>query len=315
VDRRRAKSLVKIAVKSIIAVAVLAAVGGHVRKTWRELASHRETLHLDAGSLALAVPFYLTGLGLFGGFYARILRFSPTPMPVLPALRAYYISHLGKYVPGKALVVVLRAGLSAPFGARPATAAFATVYETVVMMASGGLIAAIGFATPPVQGLALGAGLGLGLTFLILVEPRIFPRLSKLLSIPFRGVGSDAFPHYSHRLLGEGLLWSSCGWIFLGLSQVAVIAAVMGRLPALEVWPAIIGGVALATVAGFAVAVLPAGLGVREWVLMVALKPAIGESLAVVSTLVLRLVWVVGEATAAAALGFLRPRLVPTNVP
>ena len=69
-----------------------------------------------------------------------------SPIALGPALRAYLVSHLGKYVPGKAMVVVMRAGMSVPFGARGATAAIATFYETLVMMASGGLLAALGFA-------------------------------------------------------------------------------------------------------------------------------------------------------------------------
>ena len=100
----------------------------------------------------------------------------------MPALRAYVVSHLGKYVPGKAMVVVVRAGMVVPFGARASTAAIATFYETLVMMAAGGLVAAAGFATAagservdlelpvlgpvslPVYGLAalLGSGAGAG---------------------------------------------------------------------------------------------------------------------------------------------------------
>ena len=57
----------------------------------------------------------------------------------------------------------------------------------------------------------------------------------------------------------------------------------------------VIASVALATVAGFVVAVLPGGLGVREGVLMSALAPALGSDRAVVAALVLRLVWVVAE--------------------
>ena len=46
------------------------------------------------------------------------------------------------------MVVVVRSTLVAPAGARPAASAFATLYETLVMMAAGGFLA--------------GAGLGLG---------------------------------------------------------------------------------------------------------------------------------------------------------
>ncbi|MFI5459194.1 MAG: UPF0104 family protein, partial [Isosphaerales bacterium] len=66
--------------------------------------------------------------------------------------------------------------------------------------------------------------------------------------------------------------------------------------------PVVIASVALATVAGFVVAVLPGGLGVREGVLMSALAPALGSDNAVVAALVLRLVWVGAELAAAALL-------------
>lgn len=306
-DRRRTKAVIKVVVKLLLGVVVLVAVSRHISKTWHELATHHERLRIASGPVALAVPLYLVGLGLFGCFYTRILTNSPTPIPLVPAVRAYYISHLGKYVPGKALVVVMRAGFSAPYGARPATAAFATLYETLVMMAAGGVVAVLGFVVPPVQLVPLGVSAGLGVAFLIVVAPRVFPWVSKLISVPFPGVGPDAFPFFSSRLLAEGLLWSLAGWILLGLSEVAVIYAVAPRVIPLEVWPVIIGSVALATVAGFAVAVLPAGLLVREWVLMTTLVPAVGENVAVVSTLLLRLVWVVGEVLAAAALGLARP--------
>jgi uncharacterized membrane protein YbhN (UPF0104 family) len=62
-------------------------------------------------------------------------------------------------------------------------------------------------------------------------------------------------------------------------------------------------------VAGFAVAVLPGGLGVREGVLMTALTPALGPDTAVIAALALRLTWVLGEVLAAGALALVRPPL------
>ena len=55
----------------------------------------------------------------------------------------------------------------------------------------------------------------------------------------------------------------------------------------MALWPAVVGGVALATVAGFAVAVLPGGLGVREGVLMTTLSPTLGADTAVIAALAL----------------------------
>jgi glycosyltransferase 2 family protein len=324
------KSRAKLALKAILTVLVLAFVARHVARTWRDLLDRGQTLRLDGAWVAVAVVLYLAGLTAFGVYFWRIMKAGPTPTQLAPALRAYLISHLGKYVPGKAMVVVMRAGLVVPFGARPATAAFATLYETLVMMAAGGLTAGLGFAigsgpsakvpVPLFGGREIEAplawmGFGLGLAFLVVVWPSVFPRLAGLARMPLPNVGPDALPRFSGRLLVEGLAWSLLGWVLLGLSQVAVIRGLTtGGLP-ISSWPLVIASVALATVAGFVVPIAPGGLGVREWVLWTALASALDRDLAVVAALVLRLAWVVGEVLAAAVLTAIRPALPGPSSP
>lgn len=303
-DRRRWIGWGKAAIKAAIALLVVVAVGRYVAKTWGDFQRVGRSLQVDAGRVAAACGVYLGGLSCFGLFYGRLLGASP-----FPALRAYLISHLGKYVPGKAMVVVLRAGLISPFGVRPATAALGTLYETLVMMAAGGLVAAFGFAlsSGPIQALPALASLGLGGGFLLLVEPRVFPRLARVIRVPFPNVGPDALPALSQRRLAEGLLWALGGWMLLGLSQVATIRAIFPEGASVDRWPLVVAGVALATVAGF-VSGLPGGAFVREWVLMKTLAPAVGQDRAVVSALALRLTWVLAEAGSAAVLAMVRPR-------
>ncbi len=325
VRRPGPRGWVKVAIKSVLAVVVIAAVARHASKTVAQLRDRGESIRIAPAGFAAAVGLYVAGLVPLGVFYGRVLAASRTPIGTFAAIRAYLISHLGKYVPGKALVVVMRAGLSVPSGARPATAAFATFYETLVMMAAGGLLAAVALGrgesvTIPLpfgdgRSLTLPLawlGLGTGLAFLVVVEPKVFPRLATLARLPFRGVGPDALPTVSWRLLAEGLALATVGWTLLGLSQVAVLAAIgpSGRLA--SEWPTVVGSVALATVAGFVVPISPGGLGVREWVLWTALASAIDRDRAVVAALVLRLAWVVGELAAAAVLvAVRRPGLAP----
>lgn len=303
------KRYVKPAVKAGLAVVVLWALGRHVGRTWTELRSHGGRVRLEPAWLIAGALLYLAGLTAFGVFFAKVMASSPSPVGAAPALRAYLISHLGKYVPGKAMVVVMRVGLVVPHGARPATAAFATVYETLVMMAAGAMVGAAGFGLGPgpVQALPIVLGVGLTAVFLVVVAPAVFPRVATLARLPFPNVGPDALPSLSGRLLAVGLLWSLGGWALLGLSQLAVIRAVAtaGIDPGL--WPLVTASVALATVAGFVVAVLPGGLGVREGVLIATLTPALGDETAVVASLTLRLTWVAAEAGSAALLWAVRP--------
>jgi glycosyltransferase 2 family protein len=316
------KQLTIATAKTAVAVVVLWAVGRHVLRTYADLRGKSESLHFDPLWLTISGALYLAGLLACAVFYERILRSSSAPIGFLPAWRAYIVSHLGKYVPGKAMVVVLRSGLVVPYGGRASTAAIATFYETLVMMGAGGLVAAIGFAggsrSETIQ-LALwgwgpvelsiyriGAitGLALALVFLIVVLPPVFGRVAGLVTLPIPGLGPGAFPRITGRLLCQGLFWSSGGWVLLGLSQLAVIRsfdpAGADSVAALGLAPEVIASVALATVAGFVVAVLPGGLGVREGVLMSSLAPTLGNDHAVVAALSLRLVWVAAELVAAA---------------
>jgi uncharacterized membrane protein YbhN (UPF0104 family) len=309
VDRNRWTALGKIALKWILGALVLFYVARHVVRTWRDLSVHGRSLRIDAAWVAASLLLYLVGLSACGLYFGRIMKASPTPISYFSALRAYLISHIAKYVPGKAMVVVMRVRLVLPYGARISTPAFATLYETLAMMAAGGLIAAAGFATRPGQGVMILLALGLAVAFLILVWPTVFPRISALLRVPFPDVGPDALPRFSFRLLGEGLVLAAAGWILLGLSQVAVVRAIGSPAVPLALWPLVTASVALATVAGFVVAIFPGGLGIREVVLMTALVPAVGENDAVVSALALRLVWVIGELLVAAILSVVRPSL------
>ena len=291
-------------------------------RTYGDLRAKSESLHFDPLWLAISGILYLAGLLACAVFYERILRSSTAPIGFLPAWRAYIVSHLGKYVPGKAMVVVLRSSLVVPYGGRASTAAIATFYETLVMMCAGGLVAAIGFAGGsrsetielalwgwgpvelPIYRIGAITGLALALVFLIVVLPPVFSRVAGLVTLPIPGVGPEVFPRLTGKLLSQGLFWSSGGWVLLGLSQIAVIRsfdpAGADSVAALGLAPEVIASVALATVAGFVVAVLPGGLGVREGVLMSALAPALGNDHAVVAALSLRLVWVAAELVAAA---------------
>jgi len=312
-------------VKGVLTLVVLAFVARHVAATRRDLSERGLSLRLDPAWLSASVGLYLLGLLAFGVYFWRVLAASESPVGFYPAVRAYLISHLAKYVPGKAMVVVVRSALVVPDGARPATSAFATLYETLVMMAAGGWVAAAGFAlgnrsSGPATRISLPwdrtfeldlpfAALGMmaGLGFMVLVWPSVFPRLAGLIRKPLRGVGADALPRFSPPLLLEGLAWTTLGWGCLGMSQVAVIAGI-GLALGVGDWPLAAASVALATVAGFAVPIAPGGLGVREWVLWTALATTLDRDWAVVAALVLRLAWVVGEVGVAVALISIVPR-------
>src|ERR1700733_12931269 len=95
----RWRSLAITAVKSAVAIVVLWAVGRLVLRTYSDLQARSESLRFAPVWLAGSAVLYLAGLFAYAVFYERILRSSPAPVALLPAWRAYIVSHLAKYVP------------------------------------------------------------------------------------------------------------------------------------------------------------------------------------------------------------------------
>lgn len=302
----------KPALKVIVGIVVCAAVGVRLFRAWTDLKSKGELPAIDPLSLSLSGLLYLGGLAVLGGVYWSVLRAGSAAVPLGVALKAYFISHLGKYVPGKALVVVMRVALSARPGARKATAAYATFYETFVMMASGAVLAAGGLSAVGAKRRDIAIAVGLAAVFLVVVEPRVFRLLSRWMTLPFRTVDAAAsLPKLTWRLLACGLAAAALGWCLLGASQLALLRGFMttGSGISGSTITAVIAAVAFATVAGFAVPISPGGLGVRELILAEAIAPAVGgNDRAILAAVLLRIVWIVAEILAATAWLAYRPR-------
>ncbi len=103
----------------------------------------RQSWRLNPWWLVLSGLFYLAGLFPSGWFWHRLIC-SLGGQPTLgQTLRSYYIGHLGKYVPGKAMVIVLRAGLLRGQQVDVVLASATIFLETLTSMAVGALLAAV----------------------------------------------------------------------------------------------------------------------------------------------------------------------------
>jgi glycosyltransferase 2 family protein len=301
---------------------------------------------LHPGWLLLAALLYLMW---FGGstFYWRDLlaSFNRRP-PLLATARAYYIGQLGKYVPGKAVALLMRANLIHPFGVGRGLATLTAFYEVLTTMASGALVALLLFAffgndtpeslswhaLPQIVKLQLPADVAIDrkdaallcaffvCAYGVPILPPIFNWVVHHVSLPFRR--KDALvPRFQLAVLLKGILFTSIGWLFLGSSLIAVVYAVCG--PELDWTPAKAGRMmafmALGWFGSFVIPV-PGGLGPREGLIVLFLTPEIltatngdvdrARALAIVVALVMRLMCVTAELAAAGALYWLPMRLL-----
>jgi uncharacterized membrane protein YbhN (UPF0104 family) len=264
-----------------------------------------------SGDLALAMVLYLSGMAFSGLFWVGLVRTAGGPLSAGTGLRAYYISHLGKYTPGMGLPTVMRMTMAAAAGVRPGTAALTAAYETLTTMAAGALVAAvlIGWKAT-VDPTMVWKALGLLALAGVPILPGVFNALVRRLSGRF--TAGQPLPRLPAVALPIGLALTACGWAFLGASLFAVVRALQASPAPWSVYECLdcTAIAARSYVAGF-VGQTPGGLGVREVILQQFLVPRIGgEAPAVVAVLLLRVLWTGAELAAAGVLFWLPVRKI-----
>jgi uncharacterized membrane protein YbhN (UPF0104 family) len=334
--------------KWLLTAAILVFLGLHFWRDLQKLEVWERWLRRPQ-YLAAAGLLYLLGIGFSGVYWRRLLaRFDRAPS-LLIAERAYYLGHLGKYLPGKAWALFLRASLVRDAGVGPALATMTAFYEVLVTMSSAVLLAAVLFAAlapPSPAGLDLDylrriillqgdesnvvdRNTSVALSLLLLVPvglpvvPPVFNRLVHHLSLPFRDKDTPA-PAVPWPAYFEGLAVTGWGWVLQAGSLAVLVFAAMETLPQDVPWQFLGRVVAImgaSYVAGFVI-MLPSGLGVREYFLTLFLVPELQHLLgvahadaraqAVQAVIVLRLVWTAAELVIASVVYWFRP--TPTDM-
>jgi uncharacterized membrane protein YbhN (UPF0104 family) len=282
---------------------VLAVAIGIVRTVGNALDDFKEhqfdLLAVNFGWLGLAALLYLIGLGPAALFWHLTLRCMGQRPTLWESLRAFYISQVGKYVPGKAMVVVIRAGAVRSERCNTTVAASSVFVETLTYMAVGGLMsAAIVVALFHDQmvlvALAIGAMLFAGVPTL----PPIFRRVVRLLQVSRVDKEIDsAIDRLNFRLMAAGWALLAVSWCLMGLALWATVKSMPGAVePTLNQLPLLIACTALSTVLGF-ISMLPGGIGVRELTIITLMKPDFGTRVAFVSAVLFRLAGLVAEVT------------------
>lgn len=138
--------------------------------------------------------------------------------------------------------------------------------------------------------------------------PPLFRRLVRLLQVRRANPQiEEAIAGVDYRLMAYGWLIISIGWVLMGVSLWATLRAIpgveAGWMESLRKLPLLTATVGLAMVAGF-ISLIPGGLGVRDWILMTLLasQPQYGAKVAIVSAVLLRIVWLLSEVAVSAIL-------------
>ena len=80
---------------------------------------------------------YLIAYTIWGRYYVTLLRNQGATVSSATGLRAYFISQIGKYVPGKLLVIVMRIAMLGKIGITRTAVGITAIYESIVWAGSG----------------------------------------------------------------------------------------------------------------------------------------------------------------------------------
>jgi uncharacterized membrane protein YbhN (UPF0104 family) len=300
-------------VKLLVVVVMVWAIRGTLAEAYEQLGDQR----LDVGWLLVSGVLYLVGLVPAALYWHRLLLALGQRVSLLSCLRAYLIGHLGKYVPGKALVVVLRVGLLRGERVDRATTGVAVFLETLAMMSVGaGVSALILIALFPDKGFFIAIGLGLFVAAGLPTFPPVARRLLGWLRIKnFQPEIIERLDRVKPGVYVVGWLGLAAGWFVLGVSLWACMRALGVEISLVEHWPLLTASVALAMVAGF-LSLIPGGAGIRELVLTQLLTLAgVSAATALLSAVLLRVVWLVFELVISGILYFCGPKVAGASDP
>jgi len=249
-------------------------VVGRVGLDWTELqrldlAEWRPNLVLLAASAALL----LAAMFMNAALWARVVRdLGGAHIPVKQAIPLFMIANLGRYVPGKVWQIAGLAALASKRGVRPITATGAAVLGQGLSILAATAIGLGALLTAPeevVGAWGMIAAVVVALVVLLIAVPASFRAGARLW---FRLARTEA-PTQLDSV--HGLQWLALyalNWAVLALSfWVLVISFGVSA----EIVP-VASAFAAAYVAGYLFIPAPAGVGIREGMLIVFLTPHLG---------------------------------------
>ncbi|MGH8892332.1 MAG: lysylphosphatidylglycerol synthase domain-containing protein [Actinomycetes bacterium] len=256
----------RVLLSGLLVVAMVVAFGWALAGQWSEIVDQlgEQRPAVLAGSLALA----LAGVYLSFLLWRGVLATLDSPIAVRPAARLFFVTQLGKYLPGAVWPVVAQMRMGREMGVPRQRMALAFLLTLGLTTLVGVLV---GVAALPALLRAEGRVVLLGLLVVPVLVALLVPRvLNGLLDRGLRLIGRPPLERpFTERDVVRGVCWALLFWLVYG-GHAWLLAVGLGADP-LEALPVAIGGFAIAFSLGPLLVVLPAGAGVREAVLVVLL--------------------------------------------
>lgn len=277
-------------------LAIVAFVAWSVARSWDEVRSADLGWHLRFVPLLGAVLVTWAVFVLQSEAWRRMVAAWGYPLRWWPAARIWLLSSMARYVPGKVWALAGMALMAQRRGVPAWVATGSSLLLQVLALGTGAVLVSLAGAAL-LDAAKLGraslvalAAASAGITALA-ISPRVTPRLIRRFA-PGVDAASRISPP-SLAVVGFGVAANVLAWIGYGL---AFLLFTMGVLPEVGLTaPEAIGASTAAYVAGGLAPFAPAGLGVRESILVLVLRDRTGLAQALALAAVARLGTTIAE--------------------
>ncbi|HEY0528877.1 MAG TPA: lysylphosphatidylglycerol synthase domain-containing protein [Gemmatimonadaceae bacterium] len=243
----------------VFAAAVLYFAARALAGQWDKVGSRLSHIQLQWQWIGLGTLLVLASYALLIEGWRRIVVGSGAELPFRTASRIWFLSNLGKYVPGNIWSLTAMGVMARERGISGMAAASASVIMQVVSLATGSVIVMVTGAKLLGQPLLLGAAF-VFLIAALLVAPRVLPPLARWVgSLTGREISIPAIPAAS---IWTAAVANTVSWVMYGLAFMFFVRGILGSAAG-EI-SSYIAVYSAAYILGFISPIAPAGLGVRE---------------------------------------------------
>ena len=238
---------------------VLIFAGRALASQWDKVGSRLSHIQFQWQWILAASAVVLVTYALLIEGWRRILSGWDSELSFNKAARIWFVSNLGKYVPGNIWSLTAMGVMARDRGISAIAAAGSSVVMQLVSLATGAAIVIVTSATLLGQPLLVGAGVVV-LAAALLSAPRVLPPLARWVgSITGREIAPPTIPAAS---IWTAAVASALSWVLYGLAFMLFVRGLLGDAAG-EI-SSYIAVYSAAYILGFISPIAPAGLGVRE---------------------------------------------------
>ena len=255
------RSLFKVA-QWIFAALVLFFAARSLATQWSKVEPRLSHIEFGWQWIGAATVLILLTYALLIEGWRRILSAWDSQLPFAQAARIWFLSNLGKYVPGNIWSLTAMGVMAKERGLSAIAAAGSSVIMQMVSLATGTAIVMVTGAKLLGQPLLVGVAVLL-LVVILLSAPRFLPPLAAWAGTL---IGRDIAPPFvPPTSIWTAAIASTFSWLFYGLAFQLFVRGLLGSAPG-EI-SSYIAVYTAAYILGFISPIAPAGLGVREFTL------------------------------------------------